>query len=242
LLPAGKVRSREDDRCRQATKLVKEEDKEHPHRRQLHRAGHSAISGGFGAAFFILPDQAGSEQPVSNPNNPLNPTQNLGSSPKARGRPQGVSRASGLASAHSASCPITSACFPYSAEVSPFAGASPSPSATAKKVTLEDQMSASGQVLGVSARHTSLPLPTGFHSGTTCPSEFDPFSAANSVRSLPWPNLPVFHQGISAANEILRTYSDQWGPSYKRIELLDLGKSNPPNPTGYAPHDDGLPA
>ena len=181
--------------------------------------------GGLGS-IFILPDQAAVNSQF-NPNNPLNPTQNLGSSPRHEGDTGSVESFWPCVGALRI-VPDYISLFPYSAEVSPFAGASRH-LCDRKEVTLEDQMSALAKFWVFSSTHVAAHF-TGFILDDMS-SEFDPFSPQFGEK-FAVPNLPVSIKDFGG-NEILRTYSDQWG-QYNGLNY-STWEVNPPNPTGYAP-------
>ena len=181
--------------------------------------------GGLGS-IFILPDQAEVASQY-NPNNPQNPTINLGTQPRHEGDTGSVETFWPCVGALRV-VPDYISLFPQSQEVAPFAGASRH-LCDRKEVTLDDQTSALAKFWVFSSTHVAAHF-TGFILDDLS-SEFDPFSPQFGEK-FAVPNLPVSIKDF-AGNEILRTYSDQWG-QYNGLNY-STWEVNPPNPTGYAP-------
>jgi hypothetical protein len=177
-------------------------------------------------SIFILPDQAEVNGQV-NPNNPQNPTNNLGSTPRHEGD-TGSIEAFWPCVGQLRVVPDYISLFPRSAEVAPFAGASRH-LCDRKEVTLEDQMSVLAKFYLFSSTHVAGHF-TGIITNDFA-SEFDPFSPQFGEK-FAVPNLPVSFKDFNGV-EIARTYSDQWG--YFDGLNYSTWEVNPPNPTGYAP-------
>ncbi len=183
--------------------------------------------GGLGS-IFILPDQA---EVLSdyNPNNPQNPTVDLGSVdfPRHEGDTGSVETFWPCVGAQRI-VPDYISLFPGSLEVSPFAGATRN-LCDRKLVTLEDQTAPLAKFWVFSSTHVAAHF-TGIILDDFS-SEFDPFSPQFGEK-FAVANLPVSFKDYNGV-EILRTYSDQWGlfngMNYSTWEV------NPPNPTGYGP-------
>ena len=177
---------------------------------------------------FILPDQA-SLLSQYNANNSQNPTDSLGrtTSPTS-GITVNAFDTSWPCVGQSRVVPDYISLFPWSKEVSPFAGAT-RPLCDRKEVTLGDQMSALAKFWVFSSTHVAAHF-TGFILDDLS-SEFDPFSPQFGEK-FAVPNLPVSIKDF-AGNEVERVYADQWG-SYNGL-TYSTWEVNPPNPTGYAP-------
>jgi hypothetical protein len=177
-------------------------------------------------SIFILPDQA-AVAATYNANNAQNPTQDLGSLPRHEGDTGSVETFWPCVGALRI-VPDYISLFPYSAEVSPFAGASRR-LCDRKEVTLEDQTAALAKFWVFSSTHVAAHF-TGFILDDFS-SEFDPFSPQFGEK-FAVPTLPVSIKDF-AGNEVSRVYSDQWG-QYNGLNY-STWQVNPPNPTGYAP-------
>jgi hypothetical protein len=181
--------------------------------------------GGLGS-IFILPDQAAVKN-TYNANNPQNPTQDLGATPRHEGDTGSVETFWPCVGALRI-VPDYISLFPQSGEVAPFAGASRH-LCDRKEVTLEDQSAALAKFWVFSSTHVAAHF-TGIITDDFA-SEFDPFSPQFGEK-FAVPNLPISFKDFTG-NEVSRTYSDQWGffngLNYSTWEV------NPPNPTGYAP-------
>src|SRR5262249_15191521 len=178
------------------------------------------------ASIFIIPDQA-AVGAAYNANNAQNPTQDLGSSPRHEGDTGSVETFWPCAGALRI-VPDYISLFPYSAEVSPFAGASRR-LCDRKEVTLTDQTQALAKFWVFSSTHVAAHY-TGFILDDFS-SEFDPFSPQFGEK-FAVPTLPISIKDF-AGNEVARSYSDQWG-QYNGLNY-STWEVNPPNPTGYAP-------
>jgi Bacterial Ig domain len=177
-------------------------------------------------SIFILPDQA-AVAATYNANNAQNPTQDLGSAQRHEGDTGSVETFWPCVGALRI-VPDYISLFPYSAEVSPFAGASRR-LCDRKEVTLEDQTQALAKFWIFSSTHVAAHF-TGFILDDFS-SEFDPF-APQFGEKFAVPTLPVSIKDF-AGNESSRVYSDQWG-QYNGLNY-STWQVNPPNPTGYAP-------
>jgi len=177
---------------------------------------------------FILPDQAAVGS-TYNPNNPQNPTQDLGSFgfPRHEGDTGSVEAFWPCVGA-SRIVPDYISLFPQSAEVSPFAGATRN-LCDRKEVTLQDQASALAKFYIFTSTHAAAHFTGVITDDFT--SEFDPFSPQFGEKFSP-ADLPVAIKDWTG-NEIARTYADHWG-SYNGL-TYSTWEVNPPNPTGYAP-------
>jgi hypothetical protein len=182
----------------------------------------------FGAlgSIFILPDQAAVNGSY-NPNNPLNPTTDLGSAPRHEGDTGSIETFWPCVGALRV-VPDYISLFPGSQEAAPFAGASRH-LCDRKEVRLDPQMSVLAKFYVFSSTHVAAHY-TGFMLDDFS-SEFDPYSPQFGEK-FAIPNVPVSIKDF-AGNEVSRVYSDQWGLfnglNYSTWEV------NPPNPTGYAP-------
>jgi len=203
--------------------LVKEEDKNI-------LLGDSYIApatqqfGGLGN-IFIMPDQASLS--AYNPNNPLNPTTDLGATPRHEGDTGSVETFWPCVGQQRV-VPDWNSLFPGAGQNSPFAGAK-RPLCDRKEVTLEDQMTALAKFYVFSSTHVA-----GHYTGIITDdftSEFDPFSPHFGEKFSP-ANLPVSVKDW-AGNEVSRVYSDQWG-IYDGLNFSSFGV-NPPDPSGYVP-------
>ena len=181
--------------------------------------------GGLGS-IFILPDQA-QMNATYNPNNPLNPTTNLGATPRHEGDTGSVESFWPCVGAKRI-VPDWLSEFPAAQEVAPFAGASRN-LCDRKEVTLEDQMGALAKFYLFSGPHVAAHF-TGIVNDDFA-SEFDPFSPQYGEK-FAVPNVPISIKDW-AGNEISRVYADQWG-AYNGL-TFSTWSPNPPNPTGYAP-------
>jgi hypothetical protein len=181
--------------------------------------------GGIGN-IFILPDQAEVNSQY-NANNAQNMTNNLGSTPRTEGDTGSVEEKWPCVG-QSRIVPDFISLFPYAKQVSPFAGATRN-LCDRKEVTLDDQRSVRAKFWVFSSTHVAARF-TGFILDDLS-SEFDPFSPQFGEK-FAVPNLPISIKDF-AGNEVLRTYSDQWG-QYSGLNY-STWEVNPPNPTGYAP-------
>jgi len=175
---------------------------------------------------FILPDQA-TVASAYNPNNPQNPTNDLGATPRHEGDTGSVESFWPCVGA-SRVVPDFISLFPGSQEVSPFAGATRN-LCDRKEVTLDDQTSALAKFYIFTSTHVA-----GHFTGVITDdftSEFDPFSPQFGEKFSP-ANLPISVKDW-AGNEISRVYTDQWG-TFNGLQY-STWEVNPPNPTGYAP-------
>src|ERR1700726_4822680 len=173
-----------------------------------------------------MPDQAAVASKY-NPTNSLNPTTDLGAQPRHEGDTGSVETfwpCVGQARV----VPDYISLFPQSKEVAPFAGATRH-LCDRKEVVLSDQTSVNAKFWGFSSTHVAAHF-TGFILDDLS-SEFDPFSPQFGEK-FAVPNLPVSLKDF-AGNEVLRTYTDQWGV-YNGLNYSPW-EVNPPNPTGYAP-------
>jgi hypothetical protein len=175
---------------------------------------------------FIMPDQA-SVAATYNPNNPQNPTTNLGAHPRHEGDTGSVETFWPCVG-QTRVVPDFVSLFPGSGQVSPFAGAS-RPLCDRKEVILDDQM----QVLAKFYVFTSTHVAAHFTGVITDDfrAEFDPFSPQFGEKFAP-ANLPVSIKDW-AGNEVSRIHADQWG-AYNGLNYSTWGV-NPPAPTGYVP-------
>ena len=177
---------------------------------------------------FILPDQA-AVGAAYNPNNPQQPTQNLGSNtfPRHEGDTGSIEEFWPCVG-QTRIVPDFISLFPGSAQAAPFAGATRN-LCDRKEVTLEDQTAPLAKFWVFSSTHVAAHF-TGIILDDFS-SEFDPFSPQFGEK-FAVPNLPISFKDF-AGIEISRTYADQWGlfngMNYSTWEV------NPPNPTGYAP-------
>jgi len=177
---------------------------------------------------FIIPDQA-AVGAAYNPNNPQNPTQDLGSTtfPRHEGDTGSVEAFWPCVGA-SRIVPDYISLFPQSAEVSPFAGATRN-LCDRKEVTLQDQVAALAKFYIFTSTHIASHFTGVITDDFT--AEFDPFSPQFGEKFAP-ANLPVSIKDW-AGNEIARTYTDSWG-AYNGLNY-STWEVNPPNPTGYGP-------
>ncbi|HEY6095068.1 MAG TPA: Ig-like domain-containing protein [Gallionellaceae bacterium] len=175
---------------------------------------------------FILPDQAAMNA-TYNANSALNPTTDLGATPRAEGDTGSVERFWPCVGAKRI-VPDFISLYPGSQEVAPFAGASRN-LCDRKEVSLVDQMSVLAKFYIFSSPHVAAHF-TGVVNDDYG-SEFDPFSPQFGEK-FAVPNLPISVKDW-AGNEISRIYSDQWG-AYNGV-TTSTWSPNPPNPTGYAP-------
>ena len=181
--------------------------------------------GGLGS-IFILPDQAeiGS---AYNPNNPQNPTNDLGAIPRHEGDTGSV-ESFWPCVGEARIVPDYISLFPQSGEVAPFAGATRR-LCDRKEVTLEDQSSALAKFYVFTSTHVAAHFTGVITDDFT--SEFDPFSPQYGEKFSP-PNLPISIKDWTGT-EVSRVYSDWWG-TYNGL-TYSTWEVNPPNPTGYAP-------
>jgi hypothetical protein len=175
---------------------------------------------------FIIPDQAAINA-YYNRRNALNPTSNLGATPRHEGDTGSIETFWPCVGAKRI-VPDFNSLFPTSGQNAPFAGAL-RPLCDRKEVTLEDQMTALAKFYIFSSTHIAGHF-TGSISNDFA-SEFDPFSPQFGEKFGP-PNLPVAMRDFTG-NEVARVYSDQWG-LYNGLFFSTYGV-NPPNPTGYVP-------
>ncbi|HYL13131.1 MAG TPA: hypothetical protein VEV41_08850 [Terriglobales bacterium] len=175
---------------------------------------------------FILPDQA-SVGATYNANNPQNPTQDLGATPRHEGDTGSVETFGPCVGA-ARIVPDYISLFHQSNEVSLFAGATRN-LCDRKEVTLEDQTSALAKFWIFTSTHVAAHFTGVITDDYT--SEFDPFSPQFGEKFSP-ANLPVSIKDW-AGNEISRVCADQWG-TYDGV-TYSTWEVNPPNPTGYAP-------
>ena len=183
--------------------------------------------GGLGN-IFILPDQA-AVAATFNPNNPQNPTTDLGRTtlPSTEADTGSVEQTWPCVGQMRV-VPDFISLFPQSGEVAPFAGAT-RPLCDRKEVTLNDQASALAKFWIFTSAHAAAHFTGVITDDFT--SEFDPFSPQFGEKFAP-PDLPVSIKDW-AGNEISRIYADHWG-AYNGL-TYSTWEVNPPNPTGYAP-------
>ncbi len=204
--------------------LVKEEDK-NILLGDTYEAPVTTQFAGFGN-IFIMPDQA-SVAASYNANNPLNPTTDLGVTPRHEGDTGSVETfwpCVGTARV----VPDYNSLFPQAQQNAPFAGATRN-LCDRKEVTLEDQMSVLAKFYVFTSTHVA-----GHFTGTITDdftSEFDPFSPHFGEKFSP-ANLPVSVKDW-AGNEISRVYSDHYG-IYNGLNYSTFSV-NPPDPSGYIP-------
>lgn len=182
------------------------------------------------ASIFIIPDQA-AVNAYYNPNNPNNPTTNLGRSSASLGDfgPGGLSvqPAPCVGTAHIVPDFLT--LFPGSQEVAPFAGATKN-LCDRKEITLGDQMQGATDFFiftqtPISSHYTGMILDdASAEFNTAAPDYGEKFAV---------PFVPVSFRDFNGV-EISRTYSDQYG-MYNGL-VYSTWAVNPPNPTGYAPN------
>ncbi len=183
--------------------------------------------GGLGS-IFIMPDQA-SVMSGYNPNNPQNPTSDLGRTtlPSHEADTGSLESFWPCVGAERV-VPDYISLFPGSAEVAPFAGATRN-LCDRKEVTLDNQTSALAKFYIFTETHTASHFTGVITDDFT--AEFDPFSPQFGEKYGP-AYLPISFKDW-AGNEIERVYTDAWGAynglSYSTWEV------NPPNPTGYGP-------
>ena len=162
-----------------------------------------------------------------NPNNPLNPTTNLGSTPRNEGDTGSVETFWPCVGAKRV-VPDWLSEFPAAQEVAPFAGASRN-LCDRKEVALGDQMGVLAKFYLFSGPHVAAHF-TGVVNDDFA-SEFDPFSPQYGEK-FAVPNIPIAIKDW-AGNEVARVHADQWG-AYNGVTYSSWSP-NPPNPTGYAP-------
>jgi len=175
---------------------------------------------------FIMPDQA-TVSSSYNPNNALNPTNDLGVQPRHEGDTGSVEAFWPCVGAERI-VPDFNSLFPQAGQNAPFAGAKRR-LCDRKEVTLNDQMSALAKFYVFTSTHVA-----GHYTGIITDdftSEFDPFSPHFGEKFSP-ANLPVSVKDW-AGNEVSRVYSDQWG-IYDGLNFSSFGV-NPPDPSGYVP-------
>ena len=178
---------------------------------------------------FIMPDQASLS--AYNPNNSLNPTTDLGASPRHEGDTGSVETFWPCVG-QARIVPDWNSLFPGAGQNAAFAGAKRN-LCDRKEVTLDDQMSVLAKFYVFTSTHVA-----GHYTGIISDdftSEFDPFSPHFGEKFSP-ANLPVSVKDW-AGNEISRVYSDQFG-IYNGLNFSSFGV-NPPDPSGYVPADDG---
>jgi hypothetical protein len=175
---------------------------------------------------FIMPDQA-SVASAYNPNNPLNPTTDLGALPRHEGDTGSVEVFWPCVGAARV-VPDYMSLFPNSGQNAPFAGATRN-LCDRKEVVLEEQSSVLAKFYVFTSTHIASHF-TGIITDDFT-SEFDPFSPAFSEKFSP-PFLPVSIKDW-AGNEVSRVYADQWG-AYNGMNYSTFGV-NPPDPSGYVP-------
>jgi len=182
---------------------------------------------GFGAV-FIMPDQA-TVAAHYNPNNAVDPTNNLGVTITPRGA------AATFDGQQMWPCvgdvrvvPDYMSLFPGVHQTAPFAGAS-RPLCDRKEVQLTDQMGANAMFFMFTKAHKAGRF-YGVMSDDMA-SEFDPFSPAFGEKFGP-PNLPVGMRNFEGT-ETVRVYADQWG-IYNGL-FPSSWEVNPPDPSGFAP-------
>jgi len=177
---------------------------------------------------FIMPDQAAVNS-AYNPNNPQNPTSNLGSVTFPRNEGDtGMVESYWPCVGATRIVPDFISLYPGSQEVAPFAGASRN-LCDRKQVTLADQMGATAKFYIFSSTHVAAHF-TGIVNDDFA-SEFDPFSPQYGEK-FAVPNVPISIRDW-AGKEIARTYADQWG-AFNGL-TTSTWEVNPPNPTGYGP-------
>jgi hypothetical protein len=183
---------------------------------------------GLGGSIFILPDQA-TVVNGTNPNNPQNPTTNLGRTtlPSHEADTGNIETYWPCVGA-SRVVPDYISLFPGSAEVAPFAGATRN-LCDRKEVQLDDQTSALAKFYLFTSTHAAAHF-TGIITDDYT-SEFDPFSPQFGEKFSP-PDLPVALKDWTG-NEVSRVYADHWG-AYNGL-TFSTWEVNPPNPTGYSP-------
>ncbi len=175
---------------------------------------------------FIMPDQA-AVGAAYNPSNALNPTTDLGATPRHEGDTGSIETFWPCVGAARV-VPDFISLFPGSAENAPFAGATRN-LCDRKEITLTDQASALAKFYVFTSTHVASHYTGVITDDFT--SEFDPFSPQFGEKFAP-AYLPVSVKDW-AGNEVSRTYSDQWG-AYNGLNY-STWEVNPPNPTGYGP-------
>jgi len=180
---------------------------------------------GFGNV-FIMPDQA-AVNAAYNSNNALNPTSQLGASPRHEGDTGSIESFWPCVGAERI-VPDYNSLFPTAGQNAPFAGATRR-LCDRKEVTLEDQATALAKFYVFTPTHIAGHF-TGMITNDFA-SEFDPFSPQFGEKFAP-PNLPVALRDYTG-NEMGRVYSDQWG-IFNGLNYSTFAV-NPPNPTGYIP-------
>ena len=204
--------------------LVKEEDKNI----LLGDAYVAPVTQQFGGLgnIFIVPDQAAVSANY-NANNPLNPTTDLGATPRHEGDTGSVETFWPCVGRERI-VPDFNSLFPHAGQNAPFAGATRN-LCDRKEVVLDDQMSVLAKFYLFTSTHVA-----GHYTGIITDdftSEFDPFSPHFGEKFSP-ANLPVAVKDW-AGNEVSRVYSDQWG-IYDGLNFSSFGV-NPPDPSGYVP-------
>ncbi len=207
--------------------LVKEEDK-NILMGDIYVAPVTVQFPGVGGSVFIMPDQA-AVGATYNKNNPLNMTQDLGSTtfPRHEGDTGSIETYWPCVGAMR-TVPDYNSLYPGAGQNSPFAGAQRA-LCDRKEVTLTDQSTALAKFYVFTPAHIS-----GHFTGTITndfASEFDPFSPQFGEKFGP-PNLPVGLRDFTN-HEMVRVHADQWG-IYNGL-YFSSWEVNPPNPTGYAP-------
>jgi hypothetical protein len=183
---------------------------------------------GLAGSVYIMPDQA-TVAANYNPNNPEQPTTNLGSVtfPRHEGDTGSIETFWPCVGAARV-VPDFISLFPNSAEVAPFAGATRN-LCDRKEITLNNQESELAKFWVFTSTHVAAHFTGVITDDFT--SEFDPFSPQFGEKFSP-PNMPIAIKDWSGA-EVSRVYSDQWG-TYDGL-TYSTWEVNPPNPTGYAP-------
>jgi Bacterial Ig domain len=180
--------------------------------------------GGLGS-IYIMPDQA--SLGAYNPNNPINPTTDLGAVPRHEGDTGSVEQFWPCVG-EARIVPDFISLYPGSGENAPFAGATRN-LCDRKEVALTDQMSALVKFYIFTPTHIAAHF-TGIITDDFT-AEFDPFSPQFGEKFAP-ANLPVAIKDWTG-NETSRVYSDMFG-AYTGLNY-STWEVNPPNPTGYGP-------
>jgi hypothetical protein len=175
---------------------------------------------------FIMPDQAATSA-TYNANNPLNPTTDLGATPRHEGDTGSIETFWPCVGAARV-VPDFMSLFPGSGQNAPFAGATRN-LCDRKEVNLDEQMSVLAKFYVFSSTHVAAHFTGQISDDFT--AEFDPFSPAFGEKSAP-PNMPVSIKDWTGT-EVGRVYSDQWGV-YNGLNYSSYGV-NPPDPSGYVP-------
>ena len=191
--------------------------------------------GGLGNV-FIVPDQATVSASIASgcvPTstyacNPQQTTQSLGASPNNGIVPGFVPEPTWPCVGEARIVPDYISLYPYSKQMSPFAGATRN-LCDRKEVTLTEQMGAIAKFYIFTSTHIASKFTGGITDDYT--SEFDPFSPQFGEKFAP-PDLPVSFKDWTG-NEVSRVYADHWG-AYNGM-TYSTWEVNPPNPTGYSP-------